>query len=903
MQNHANGVQVLKYKTFKPTIRKEFVKRQSLIDCLEANISYPMTLISAATGCGKSVTVSQWLDETNRKYGWLSVDDEHNDIQIFLTYLLTLLKEQWPQKTFGLEYILEGANLSPNLIASTIINDLNQLEGLFVLVMDDYHVIRQEKIHEIINGIIRYSPAHFHLVILTQRDPPLKLAKLRVQFQLNEVRMKDLAFTTDEAIKLRSLIASEIPDDQVTNLVKQSDGWITGITVGLMGLADGVEFGRVIQSLNSPNSIISELLDEVVINRLPIDILKYLEVSALLDRFSKELISTVVVSINDSDLSQSGSEEFIRLSKRRNLFLVPLDSVGQWFRYHHVFSSQIQNRKVKYLNEEQVSLLYKSASRWFENQQLLEEALNYAIRSNDMAFAVNLFARHRIELHNTEQIQRLNRLIDLFPSEARDKHPELLLSLAMLQDYNTNYAGMEDYLSQAEELLKAGGSQNAYEKKLLGEFHSVSDILFFILGDLDQSIVHSEKALELIPANEPYFYRESSVAYFSMAHQAIGKADKGLKQLDVEFQTSAATDQYFRRRLLQGRCVIHLLEGSTALMGSDGAALISITSPKAFPAAWMMAVYSVTCSSYLNNHLDKVARFEKELKQYRFNGWPIWVMHIFFIKCLSDMAKGMWQEVDLCISECEELADYLAIEPVKGMVQALKVESYLRRDDIEKAIAVSPLANFSPHPPFLFYYMPQLTQVKLLIKTNQLEKGKELLDDLLVMGRQRHNKMLLVQALALQAVVYANESNHEQAKNALSQALLLSKDQKNIRAFLDHGDSIHHLLRELADAEPKNKQLTEILLALDGVDRLSTTKKITVKGSNEIQVIGLSDRELEVLYLVTQGLKNNEIAEKLFVSLDTVKKHLYRAYQKLEVNNRVSAIKKVRELGLAASFG
>ncbi len=461
LENHSNGVQVLKYKTFKPTIRKEFVKRQSLIDCLEANISYPMTLISAATGCGKSVTVSQWLEETNHKYGWLSVDEEHNDIQIFLTYLLTLLKEQWPQKTFGLEYILEGANLSPNLIASTLINDLDQLEDLFVLVMDDYDVIREEKIHEIINGIIRYSPAHFHLVILTQRDPPLKLAKLRAQFQLNEVRMKDLAFTADEAIKLRSLIDSEIPDDQVTNLVKQSDGWITGITVGLMGLAEGIEFGKVIQSLNSQNSIISELLDEEVINGLPIDTLKYLEVTTLLDRFSTDLINTMVVSINDSDLSQSGSEEFIRLSKRRNLFLVPLDSVGQWFRYHHVFRSQIQNRKVKYLNEEQVSLLYKSASRWFENQQLLEEALNYAIRSNDMAFAVNLFARHRIELHNTEQIQRLNRLIDLFPSEARDNHPEVLLSLAMLQDYYTNYAGMEDYLSRAEELLKANDPPNS----------------------------------------------------------------------------------------------------------------------------------------------------------------------------------------------------------------------------------------------------------------------------------------------------------------------------------------------------------------------------------------------------------------------------------------------------------
>ena len=166
--NLFHEVMVLKTKTCKPTLRREFVKRQALIDQLESNVSRPLTLISAATGCGKSVTASQWLEETNHKYGWLSLDEEHNDILVFVTYLAALLKQQWPHQTFGLEFLLNTANLPPKLIISTIINDLDHLEDHFVLVLYDYHFIEEEKIHEIINGILQYTPDQFHLVILTK---------------------------------------------------------------------------------------------------------------------------------------------------------------------------------------------------------------------------------------------------------------------------------------------------------------------------------------------------------------------------------------------------------------------------------------------------------------------------------------------------------------------------------------------------------------------------------------------------------------------------------------------------------------------------------------------------------------------------------------------------------------
>lgn len=899
--NDANRILIIRSKIFRPTLRREFVRRQSLIDRLEANLSYPLTLISAATGCGKSVAVSQWLEETQHKYGWLSLDEEHNDIQVFLAYLVAIFKEQWPQKTFGLEYLLEGANLPANLIATTLINDLDQSDDLFVLVLDDYQMIREGKIHEIVNSILRYPPEHFHLVILTQRDPPLKLARLRAQYRLNEVRMKDLAFTADEALELRSLVAAKTPDDQVITLVKESEGWITGIMVGLMGLAEGINFRRVVQSMNSQNSVISELFEEVVINGLTIATQKYLELTALLDRFSVELINAMIAAINDGDLSPAGSEEFIRLSKRRNLFLIPLDSTGQWYRYHHLFRSEIKKRARKHFSEEVIASLYKAASRWFEDQQLLEEALKYAILSDDMPFAVNLFDDKRLALHNSEQFQRLERLIKMFPEEAIERNPELLLSLAILQDHKANYYDIQKYLDEARQLLNKNDFKDAQFKKLKGQFHCVSAYLPFMQGDFDASIRQAEIGLDLLPANEPNYFREFALAYYALAHQAIGKTEIGLNEMSRTLEGPAKSDKYFRGRLLHIKTLIHLIAGDAKEMSRAGMQLQALHSPQNYPGAWMAGIYSVVTSDYISNKLEKVHQFHEELIENRFAGRPFGVVHHLLIECLASHALGDWDSVDVCISKCKELAADLGIPPLEGMVYAFEVEIALRRNDFMYATEVAAMANFNPHPPLWYFYIPQLSKVKLLFQTNQEEKAQELLENLLAMGRRGHNKMLLVQALALQAIVHANEAHHDRAKNVLNEALLLAKGKKNIRAFLDQGDTMYHLIRGIAEEQPKNEQVLELLQVFKD-ENCSFSKNGPISTGKRInQVDELSKRELEILLYVSKGYKNEEIANTLFISIDTVKKHLYRTYQKLDVKNRVAAVKKVRKLGLIAS--
>lgn len=896
-----NGPLVLHTKMCKPPIGENMIIRQSIIDHLESKLTLPMTLISANTGCGKSVIASQWMDQTYYKYGWLSLDEEHNNPEVLLAYILASFKANWPSRTFGIAYLKNATRLPASVLASTLIKDLDELGEPFTLVLDDYHVIRKDIIHEIFNVILRYPPAQFHLVIITQIDPPLRLARLRAQFRLNELRMKELAFTYEDALGLRTLLSRGIADEDVSAILEYAEGWAAGLIAGLMGLAEGVAIEKVVQALDNKGSIISELLDEVVINGLPTRTIKYLALTALMDRYSENLLKRMIDEIGDHDLSELSPEEIIGNSRRKNLFLISLDSTGEWYRYHHFFKNQIEHLIESTFSDDEVKILLKSASRWFLEHELWEEALTYAIRSNDMDFAIDIFSSFRHSLLNSEQLKRLERLTHQFPEDVCRIHPELLINLAMLQHYNANYVGMQQYLSMANNLLVDAKSVNTSEKQLLGEYHGVSTYLSYMLGEFEQAVFHGEQCMQYLPADQPNFFREQSVGWYAFAQQTCGNASIGRERLESEYKSLANRKPYFRMRLLQGILIFDLFEGNASHLYIDGLSLVRLSSPVTYPGSWAIGVYCMVYDSYVHNHLNKVFEFHTDIRLHRYAGRPFWVMHHFFIEGLAGIANGSWKQVEHCIKECEELADELNIEALRGMIKSFQVEYYLRRNEVDRALEHAALANFEPQPPTFFLYIPQLTRVKLYFQTQRKESAQRLLDSLVASGRRHHNNNLLVQALALQAAASSDDGNNSKAHQSLRELLTLTQKNGNIRAFLDIGLPMEKALRQIKKSSPYHEQVVKILLAFETEKKRLRLTENHQKDLDQLNLIKLSRRETEILALVMQGYKNEEIALKLFISLDTVKKHLYRAYQKLDVTNRVNAIKKIQSLGLIPS--
>lgn len=888
---------VLLTKTFKPPIHRSYLMRYSLIDKLEKGLISHLTILSAATGFGKSVTVSQWLSKNKHKYSWLSLDEEHNDVNVFLTYILFLFKQQYPKKTFGLESLIDTFNISSNLIVKTIINDLCQFEDFFILVLDDYHIINEQQVHEIINGILLHPPIKFHLVILSQRDPPIKMIKLRSKFQVNELRMKDLIFTTEEALKLRSLISNDVLDEDVKRISKLTDGWITGIIIGFMGLSRGITLEKILDALQRRDSIISELLNEAVIKGLPIHTKKYLEISSLVDRFSIDLLEFMIASINEARIS---IREEINLSKKNNLFLIPLDYNHEWFRYHHLFQQQIKTSSEKNLNNEEISSLYKAASIWFEKEGILEEAFKYGIYSKDIAFVVQMFSRHRLELHNTEQFQRLERLINLFPENTINNNLELLLSLAILQDHKANFQGMLKYLERAGKILDNYTIKDTQFNQLKGQFHSVCAYLPFMQGDYHASICEAETAMKLLPASEPNYFREYALAYYALGHQAVGKTEVGLNEISNRLEGPTNNDKYFIGRLLHIKTLVYSIAGDADKMRISGVQLQTLNSPQNFPGAWMAGIYATVTSAYISNKLQEVHQFHKELFKNRFTGRPFGVTHHFLVECLASFALGCWEDLDSCIAHSKELAADLQIPPLQGMVYAFEVEIALMQNNIDYAIEISALANFNPHPPLWYYYIPQLTEVKLLFYTNEQKKALELLEELIKSGKGCHNKNLLIQALVLKAVFLEERGERKLALEVLTEALVLSKNKGYVRTFVNYGTIMNILIDEVTIDKVGTDQVNKIKQAIIKTSHQHVTNDLE-KGRLIKKNHLLSKRELEILRLVVEGYKNAEIADRLFISLDTVKKHLYKTYQKLNVKNRAGAIKKASDLRLVSS--
>ena len=879
---------ILKTKTFKPVLRKEFVKRRSLLKHLDKSLFRPLTLISAPTGCGKSVTASQWLEEKSLKYLWLSVDEEHNDLSIFLHYILAMLKERWPQQSFGIERLIRGINHSANLIASTLINDIVNLQEHFVLVLDDYHSIEEEKIHDIIHRVLQYPPKNLHLMILTQRDPPLRLAKMRAKLQLNELRMRDLEFTVEEANELKSFIAPETSLDQVSLLVRRAEGWVTGVSVGLMGLARGVNFEKVVNALHSQSSVVAELLDEVIMNGLPRKDQKFLALTSLFDRFSEEFLIDMVVLLNDNEISVQHIADLIHTARERNLFLISLDLNSEWYRYHHLFRSQVMHRVGDQFNEELVHQIYKEASTWFYVRNFFEEALKYAILSKDMNFAVHQFDSVRLSFHNTEQFQRLERLIEMYPNHVINENVELLLSLAILQDHKADYMAMRTYLDSSEQILIKENYKEEDFNRLKGQFHCVSAYLPFMQGDFHSALHHAEMGLDLLPSSEPNYFREFALAYYALAQQAIGKMEKGLKRVLDTFDKPLIKNDYFLGRLFHIETLVLLIAGDAKRVRRPGMQLQMLHKPENYPGAWMAGIYAVTTSAYISDKLEDVHQFHEDLVVNRFSGRPFGAIHHFIIECLALAALEEWDRVDSCMEICKELASALDISPLTGMVRAFEVELALIQNDLDCAKEIAYTANFKPHPPLWYYYIPQLTEVKLLLASEQNEKAFQLLDNLIDGGKNCHNENLLIQALTLKSVLLHREGDHQLALESLLEALSLAKGKQHVQTFIAQGDTMIQLLTEIPEEQTGNYDGAEIERAF-----------LRMKSRRHKRMdISLTSRETEILHLVNQGYKNHEIADKLFVSVDTIKKHLYNSYQKLYVNNRTNAINKVRELGL-----
>ena len=374
---------LLRTRFYRPSLPSDLVDRPRLNDQLNCSSDRPLTLVTAPAGYGKSILVSAWLGTCERPSAWLSLDETVDDLGVFLAHFVAAIRTIFPDALRQTQTLLTAISLPPlGVLAGSLINELDEVEHDFVMVLDDYHTIHQQEIHDLLTMLLRPPAQRLRLVLITRKDPPLPKSALLAGNQMNEVRLTDLRFSADEtAAFMQNALGSPLPAAAIAALADRTEGWIASLRLAALTLRyspDADSRVAELQALERDRNLTDYLMSEVLAQTPPA-IADFLLKTAILDRMCGPLCEALIGRA-DPEMDDQTRLEWL---EQNNLFTVSLDNERRWYRYHHLFRSFLQSRLEQRYDAGEVARLHARASAWFAGQGLLEEALQHTLLGHD----------------------------------------------------------------------------------------------------------------------------------------------------------------------------------------------------------------------------------------------------------------------------------------------------------------------------------------------------------------------------------------------------------------------------------------------------------------------------------------------------------------------------------------
>ncbi|MGB5388057.1 MAG: hypothetical protein WBN20_14845, partial [Eudoraea sp.] len=488
-------------KLHRPPVSREHVYRTHLVELLEKNMYKPLTLVSAGAGYGKSMLVSSWLEKSKIPYAWVSLSDEDNDLRLFIDGISTSLRKKFPKALRNINNYLETDSLPLlNVLSDSLINGLDEIEKDFVLVLDDYHLIRNNQINELINKLLQFPAQHMQLVIITRNDPFLNLNSLRAHSRINEIRRADLCFNESEILELLKNIFQTATSREISHkLMKQTEGWITGLRLLLLMVKKGEDLNESLEKIHAINPTTTDFLLEEVISDQPETIRNCLLKMSIPDRFCDELVNELCLPHIENLEDDIIGKDVIQTLLKANLFTISLDYERKWYRFHHLFKKMLQNQLKKQHSIDEINSYHLKASEWFDKNDFKEEAVKHALKGYKIDLAADLVSRYRFELLDAGKIHRLDDLIDLLPLSIIEETPALLTAKGFIMDYHGQMPELFEYKEKAKAILSDLSIESQEMNAILGEVKTIEGELFILSGDTKSAFEYSRKALGLLP--------------------------------------------------------------------------------------------------------------------------------------------------------------------------------------------------------------------------------------------------------------------------------------------------------------------------------------------------------------------------------------------------------------------
>jgi LuxR family maltose regulon positive regulatory protein len=896
--------------------RSRLVPRERLLNYLESDRDARLILVSAPAGFGKTSLIFEWSAAQGRSCAWLALDNQDNDLIMFWRYVTaSLLHSHILEQTLVTDLLNAPQALPMIEILQRLVNDLvgaelpPDLNSL--LILDDYHVITNSEIHETLNYFIEYLPPGLSVAILTRSDPPLNLPRLRARGEMLEVRAADLRFTSEEVeLLLNQVLKLDLRPAQMDVLAARTEGWVAGLQLAAISLKEAPDRGRFIQEFAGDDRYVADYLLEEVLQQRSESMQRFLLNTSILERFSSELCDAVT--------GRQDSQRTLHNLEAENLFLVPLDNRREWYRYHRLFADLLHERLLEQTEVEKIDQLYARACNWFADHAYTREAIELAQVSGQTSREVDLLNRYGGTFFTNSQLNLLNKIIDGLPQSILAEQPKILLMSAWSLLATGRYDEVEPRLLAVEaalgakaEILLTGddgdfASLDQATQSGLIEVGAIRTNLAINSFHLDQIFKWGTHVLPFLTDegqahiyNAPYHLRSTVLFMLGLAYKFSGQSNtsaeyfqSAIDQAKIVFNghiLALATGHLVEVRIVQGQLA------AARLLAASGAGL----SPQATPYAGILDIH-LGMLDYEGDDLEQAEQhFKAGIEQVR-----VWHHYDGLTGGYTGLAA-----IHLAFGDPEQAyqlmdgLEKILIETGGGYLLPgavlYKVYLELKMNRLEKVaewVRSSQIDQLDPVP----YLLEKdfMLYIRWLMAQERWELALEKLDLLKNSVQQGGRSGRLIQVLLLMAQAYEGRKNRSDAEEALLQALALAQSENFVRSFLDEGLPVAEILMRVQKHPEAGAKARKLLAKFESAaDRRQFGSQDGQPDQSGL-VEPLSDRELEVLHLLEQGLTNKEIARQLMIATTTVKSHTRSIYGKLDVNNRTQAISRARVLGI-----
>jgi LuxR family maltose regulon positive regulatory protein len=916
----ARAPRLLRTKLYVPRAHPDLVPRDRLARRLDEGQARRLTLLSAPAGFGKTTLLADWLHRRGLTAAWVSLDVGDNEPRRFWSYVIAALATI----KSGLGEVAAGLLVSPQpppieAILTELANDVvayletAATNGHLTLVLDDYHAIQMPGIHEALGFLLLNMPPGVHMIVATRADPPLPLSLLRGRGELVELRATNLRFTAGEAAEwLNTCMGLNLPAESLEVLAERTEGWAAGLQLAALSMQGAEDVAGFLQAFTGSHRFVFDYLAQEVLEQQPSAVRDFLLQTAVLERLSGPLCDAVT--------GGSGGQAMLERLEHANLFLVPLDSRRRWYRYHALFAEFLRSHLAQLGDAGQVAVLHRRAAAWYEQEGAVEEAVGHALQARDFDTAMRLVESHAEEMFVRSELVTLCGWLAAMPEDEIAIRPRLCMLYAWALVATAHPEKAERWVAAIEQLVGADVDALAGPRRelltpqaraALVEVSVLRSTLDMAHGDLPRVLELLQRVLPYLEGEgQPYVFntpkalRPAALFTLAIAHELAGNlAEAGPAFARAAELALEDENHHLLPMALSHLAQIQIVQGNLHEAEKTYRRALDTADAMTAPASPLAGIAYVGLGRLLYEW-NELAEAESYLTRGIALGRP-WLNWETLVPGYLTLTRLKQAQADT-EGAAEALDAFLKLEELPFPPQAASgIAAYealfqARWGDLEAAARWAADSTIGPDDDV----PPVREEEALILARIWLAEGRragaqKLLARLQEAAEASGRTGRLIQLLILQAVARFAWGQDGAALQALRRALTLAEPEGWVRSFVDEGEPMAEMLSRLGKSDDYVYRLVAAFAPAPQAAKGARGPGAAAGAEASQPLIEpLTDRELEVLALIAQGLSNRQIANRLVVSVNTVKTHAKSLNAKLDASNRTQAVARARELGL-----